>query len=488
MITFEQVKTLINGIMQKIPPKVKPDWDENDKDNPNFIENRPFYKKDGKVKKRIDAEFLPEEMPAQYESAVTNLAEQVVDQARIISEHESYLHAVDAFINTNIANPLYGDIHLLKSFQVTPDVLPLKDMRRYDIRYNLGDGAASDIAKYNYVPVCKYYNNLPGSDGVLGYPEICLFIQDGSKKIILYPKSVDLRMINSRVENRLDSRCLYSYLHFFGSDQIYTYIDPVSGKVVHTTLQSDPYAPSENEFVRFVNQPYSVGSGYVPRGWYMSTRHWIWYKGIKYYVQLYSIKSCADPNNYRSGERLGIALPPSIDRIDMLLGIKNIDTLPVGSDEILELTGESSAYPLVFGWGERRLSLGFPSINYACAVKNEYLRWVVCDVGAKSFAAYRVSMVSADLPNFGSPLYNKRGWTLEFSGEGIDFVVWHDLEQDQDFIRILRRDNPPTIKDATLPPYSADDEGKTLVLKDGAPTWTEAVTQETITEAMEASY
>ncbi len=486
MITLEQVKTLINGVIHKMPPWVKPDWDENDKDNPNFIKNRPFYKKDGEVKKRIDAEFLPRKMPAQYESAVTNLAEQVVDQARIISEHESHLHTADAFINTNIANPLYGDIHLLKSFRKSRDNPPIKDMEYYEIQYDLG---GRDYAEYHYVPVCKSYNSLPGGTDFLENPEIGLFMWDGVKKIILYPKSVTLKKASSRSNDLQDSRCLYTYLYFDdSSDRIYSYIDPVSGKVVQTALQSDPYETKDNEFVRFVNQPYYVnGYGDVPRGWYMSTRHWVWYKGVKTYVQLYSIKSCSAPDNYLSAERLGLALPPSIDHIDIVLGIKNIDTIPVGSDEILELVGESSVYPLIFGWGNRRLTLDHPTINYACAVKNKYLRWVVCDVGAKLFA-YRVSMISAEVPNTKSPLHGKRFWTLYFSGEGIEFVIWHNLEQNQDFIHILRRDEPPTIKDATLPPYSADDEGKTLVLKDGAPTWTEAVTQEAITEAMEASY
>ena len=79
MITLEQVKTLINGLKQIIPPFSKPNWDENDESRPHYIRNRPFYKKCGKVAKRIGEEYLPQSIPQSYKSEVLREAKAQVE-------------------------------------------------------------------------------------------------------------------------------------------------------------------------------------------------------------------------------------------------------------------------------------------------------------------------------------------------------------------------------------------------------------------------
>lgn len=43
MVTLEQIKTLINGVIQKIPKLVNPDWNEKNPNNPAFIKNKPNF-------------------------------------------------------------------------------------------------------------------------------------------------------------------------------------------------------------------------------------------------------------------------------------------------------------------------------------------------------------------------------------------------------------------------------------------------------------
>ena len=60
MTTLEQIKTLINGILQKIPKLVNPDWNENDPTKPSHILNRPFYTDKASIK-QIDRQYIPNE-------------------------------------------------------------------------------------------------------------------------------------------------------------------------------------------------------------------------------------------------------------------------------------------------------------------------------------------------------------------------------------------------------------------------------------------
>lgn len=57
----EQFITFINGLKQAMPKLVNPNYDENDPTKPSYIKNRPFFRKGGKVEKRLDKAFLPEE-------------------------------------------------------------------------------------------------------------------------------------------------------------------------------------------------------------------------------------------------------------------------------------------------------------------------------------------------------------------------------------------------------------------------------------------
>lgn len=44
MVTLEQIKTLLNGVVQKIPKLVNPDWNEKNPDKPAYIKNKPDFK------------------------------------------------------------------------------------------------------------------------------------------------------------------------------------------------------------------------------------------------------------------------------------------------------------------------------------------------------------------------------------------------------------------------------------------------------------
>lgn len=66
MITLEQIKTLINGVLLKIPKPVNPDWNESDPTKPSHILHRPFYTNKGVVKK-IDRVYIPDEFQNKVE-------------------------------------------------------------------------------------------------------------------------------------------------------------------------------------------------------------------------------------------------------------------------------------------------------------------------------------------------------------------------------------------------------------------------------------
>lgn len=69
MLTIEQIKTLINGLKQIIPPFIKPNWGVNDPKSPDFIEGRTHHVNDDGTVSPLDEKFLPE-WPAKYEEAV----------------------------------------------------------------------------------------------------------------------------------------------------------------------------------------------------------------------------------------------------------------------------------------------------------------------------------------------------------------------------------------------------------------------------------
>lgn len=68
MLTSEQIKTLINGLKQVIPPFIKPNWGINDPKSPNFIEGRTHHVNDDGTISPLDEKFLPE-WPDKYREA-----------------------------------------------------------------------------------------------------------------------------------------------------------------------------------------------------------------------------------------------------------------------------------------------------------------------------------------------------------------------------------------------------------------------------------
>lgn len=68
MLTSEQIKTLINGLKQAIPPFIKPNWNVNDPKSPNFIEGRTHHVNDDGTVSPLDEKFLPE-WPDKYREA-----------------------------------------------------------------------------------------------------------------------------------------------------------------------------------------------------------------------------------------------------------------------------------------------------------------------------------------------------------------------------------------------------------------------------------
>lgn len=53
MITLNQIKTLLNGVTSKIPPFVKPNWNENNENSPNFIKNRTHWREEEEKLRKI---------------------------------------------------------------------------------------------------------------------------------------------------------------------------------------------------------------------------------------------------------------------------------------------------------------------------------------------------------------------------------------------------------------------------------------------------
>lgn len=70
MVTLEQIKTLINGVRQIIPPWIKPSWNENDKKSPNYIEGRTHYTDANGNVRALHDKYLPKHMPARYKEEV----------------------------------------------------------------------------------------------------------------------------------------------------------------------------------------------------------------------------------------------------------------------------------------------------------------------------------------------------------------------------------------------------------------------------------
>lgn len=111
MITLEQIKTLINGFLAKIPKPTTPDWDENNGFSPNYIKNRPFYKRGGRVVKYLDSEYLPSippeklpvipaaKIPSIPPDGLTFLPTEVVNLSDF-STTGAYLHA-STYISTS---------------------------------------------------------------------------------------------------------------------------------------------------------------------------------------------------------------------------------------------------------------------------------------------------------------------------------------------------------------------------------------------------
>lgn len=112
MITLEQIKTLLNGLTQKIPPFVKPDWNENDASSPHYIKNRPFYKKDGKVAKRISAEFLPSKLPSQFVGDVKKQAKETTSNFKVVTQ-QFYPFQNDDCDVLPLFNNQYGEVRAL---------------------------------------------------------------------------------------------------------------------------------------------------------------------------------------------------------------------------------------------------------------------------------------------------------------------------------------------------------------------------------------
>lgn len=109
MITLEQVKTLINGLKQIIPPFSKPNWYENDESSPHYIRNRPFYKKGGKVAKRIEEEYLPQKLPSQYTPGVEELSRGVTKEF-LVNEQEFYPMYQDEVHTIPMYNNQFGEV------------------------------------------------------------------------------------------------------------------------------------------------------------------------------------------------------------------------------------------------------------------------------------------------------------------------------------------------------------------------------------------
>lgn len=100
MVTLEQIKTLLNGIMQKIPPLVKPDLDENDEQSPNYVKGRTHWTDAKGGVHRLPTKYMPVKMPSSYCVEAAQQAEKVVSEkfyTNFENSIESFGHKLIAY-------------------------------------------------------------------------------------------------------------------------------------------------------------------------------------------------------------------------------------------------------------------------------------------------------------------------------------------------------------------------------------------------------
>lgn len=141
MITLEQIKTLLNGVMQKIPKLVNPDWSENNPNNPAYIKNRPFYKDGSKVHK-IGIEYIPEELKEE-DVVCVNLDEYILERGSMSWHEHALLTGVEL-------NPDFHDV--VKSALDAGKVLLF---RGRPVRGNVAPLTTGILAEYE--PMSSYF-------------------------------------------------------------------------------------------------------------------------------------------------------------------------------------------------------------------------------------------------------------------------------------------------------------------------------------------